>query len=102
VKFICQLSVLPNIRLIESSRMRLAGLVARMGKGEVHRQFLMEYLKVGRSSRKWESNIKMGRKVIGLVGRDLNRSVSELGQLAGCCDKGNELSGSIKCREFLD
>jgi hypothetical protein len=24
------------------------------------------------------------------------------GQVAGCCECGNELSGSIKCGEFLD
>jgi hypothetical protein len=23
-------------------------------------------------------------------------------EVAGCCDKGYELTGSIKCREFLD
>ena len=26
----------------------------------------------------------------------------ELAQVAGACEYGNELSGSIKCREFLD
>jgi hypothetical protein len=27
---------------------------------------------------------------------------SGLGQVADCCDHGNELQGSIKCLEFLD
>lgn len=46
---------------------------------------------LGTRSPKWQNNIKMGRKEIGLVGRDLDRSVSQQGQVAGCCDKGNEL-----------
>jgi hypothetical protein len=25
-----------------------------------------------------------------------------IGQVAGCCERGNEPSGSIKCGEFLD
>ena len=29
-------------------------------------------------------------------------SGSRLGQVASTCDCGNELSGSIKCGEFLD
>ena len=30
------------------------------------------------------------------------RSGSGQGQVEGCCECGNEPSGSIKCREFLD
>ena len=51
---------------------------------------------LGRRNRKWENIIKMSRKEISLFGRDLDRSVSEQGHVAGCCGKGNELSGSIK------
>ena len=38
------------------------------------------------------------------VGRErgLDRSGCGQGQVAGCCIYGNELSGSIKCGEFLD
>ena len=36
------------------------------------------------------------------VGVRLDRSGSGLGQVAGTCECGNELSGSIKCGEFLD
>jgi hypothetical protein len=32
----------------------------------------------------------------------LDRAVSREGQVAGNCDCGNELSGSIKSGEFLD
>ena len=32
-----------------------------------------------------------------------NRSIwLRIGQVAGCCECGNEPSGSIKCGEFLD
>jgi hypothetical protein len=32
----------------------------------------------------------------------LDRSGSGYGQVAGCCECGNEPSVSIKCRKFLD
>jgi len=32
----------------------------------------------------------------------LDRAGSGWGQVAGTCECGNELSGSIKCGEFLD
>ena len=35
-------------------------------------------------------------------GYGLNRSGSVWRQVAGTCERGNELSGSIKCGEFLD
>jgi hypothetical protein len=35
-------------------------------------------------------------------GHGLDRSGSGKGQLVGTCKCGNELSGSIKCGEFLD
>jgi hypothetical protein len=35
-------------------------------------------------------------------GYGLDRSGSELGQMAGCCQCGNDPAGSIKCGEFLD
>jgi hypothetical protein len=33
---------------------------------------------------------------------DLDRSESGRGQLAGCCECGNELSDFIKCGEFVE
>jgi hypothetical protein len=36
------------------------------------------------------------------VGYGLDRAGSEYGQVEGTCECGNELSGSIKCAEFLD
>ena len=36
------------------------------------------------------------------MGCGLNRSGSEYGLVAGCCECGNEPSGAIKCVEFLE
>ena len=36
------------------------------------------------------------------VGYGLDRAGSGQGQVAGCCECGNEHSGCIKCWEFLD
>ena len=35
-------------------------------------------------------------------GCGLNRAGSGYGQVAGTCEGGDKLSGSIKCGEFLD
>ena len=48
-----------------------------------------------RPGRKWEGNIKIDiREVVG--GHGLYRSVSGEGQVANCCECGNEPSGSLK------
>jgi hypothetical protein len=80
---------LPNIvRVVKSRRMRWAGHVARMGEGRgVHGVLVARpegKRQLGRPRRRWDDNIKM----------DL--------QEVGTCEYGNELSGSIKCRVFLD
>jgi len=66
-----------------------------VGKLEVKRQ-------VGIISRRWEDKIRMGvrGKMVGSCGLDS----TDLGKepVAGCCEHGNELSGSIKDRKFLD
>ena len=51
--------------------------------------------------RRWTDTIKMD---LGDVGsrHGLNWSGSGYGQVAGCCECGNEPWGFIKCREFLD
>jgi len=38
----------------------------------------------------------------GMRGHGLRRAGSGEGHVAGICECGNEPSGSIKCREFLD
>jgi hypothetical protein len=46
--------------------------------------------------RRWEDNIKMDIQEVGL-GHVLDCSGSVLGQVAGSCECGNEISGSITC-----
>jgi hypothetical protein len=68
---------------------------ALVGKPEGGRQF-------GRLRRRWENNIKMDLTDWDGRACGLDRSLSELGQETGCCECGNECSGSIKCGEFRD
>ena len=55
----------------------------------------------GSPRRKWEDNIKMDLREVGW-GHVLDRSGSGQGQVADCCEYGNEPSGSIRCGEFSD
>ena len=43
----------------------------------------------------------MDLQEVGWGRRGQDRSASGQGQLAGCCECGNEPSGSIKCGEYL-
>jgi hypothetical protein len=56
---------------------------------------------LGRPRRRWKDNIKMDLREVGW-GHGLDRSGLGYGQVAGCCECGNEPSGSIKCGEFLE
>jgi len=47
---------------------------------------------LGRPRRKWEDNIEMGRQELGW--RRVDRSGLGQGKVAGCCEYGNEHSGS--------
>jgi hypothetical protein len=51
---------------------------------------------------RWEDNIKMDLQYMGCGGDGLGRAGSIEGQVAGTCECGNEPSGSIICRKFLD
>ena len=97
---------LPDIvRVVKSRRMRWAGHVARMVEGTgVHGVLLGQpesKRPLGRPRHRWEDNIKMDLQEVG-GGGDWNGVGSGYGQVAGTCEYGNELSGSIKCGEFLD
>jgi hypothetical protein len=64
----------PNIvRVIKSRRMRWAGLVARMGKGRGVYRVLVGRPEgkrtLGKPRRRWEDNIKMDLREIGIDGR---------------------------------
>ena len=55
---------------------------------------------LGRLRRRWEDNIKI--YILEVVWEPgLDQSGSGYGQAAGCCECGNELSGSIKYGSFL-
>jgi hypothetical protein len=56
---------------------------------------------LGRPRRRWEDNIKMDLQEVGW-GMDWIELAQARGQVAGCCEYGNEPSGSIKCGKFLD
>ena len=75
--------------------------MARMGEERVVHRVLVGKPEgkrpLGRPRRRWEDNIKMDLQEVGLDGVG-----SGWGQMAGTCEYGNELSGSIKCGEFLD
>jgi len=51
-----------------------------------------------RPRRRWEDGSSGSR----MWSYRLDRAGSGYGQVAGTCECGNEPSGSIKCREFLD
>ena len=56
---------------------------------------------LGRPRRSLENKVKMHLQQVGW-GHELDSSGSGQGQVAGACAYGDEPSGSIKFREFLD
>ena len=82
--------------------------MARMGESKGEYRILLANPEgkrpPGITRHRWEDNISMGLQEVGSGkwGYELDRAGSGWGQLAGTCDYGNELSGSIKCGEFLD
>ena len=86
--------------MIKSRRLRWAGHVACMGKGDTHTGFWWENLR----ERENLEDPGVGERIILKQslekregGHGLDRSVSGQGQVAGFCESGNESSGSIKC-----
>jgi hypothetical protein len=54
---------------------------------------------LGRPRRRWKDNIRMDLREIGWRGMDW----IDLAQaVEGCCEHGNEPSGSVKCWEILE
>jgi hypothetical protein len=105
--FLKELSKRPNtVRVIKSRRMRWAVQIACIGERRGSYKVLVKKSEVkrplGRTRRRWENNIKMDLHEVGCGGYGLNRAGSGYGQVTGCCECGNEPSGSIKCGEFLD
>jgi hypothetical protein len=56
---------------------------------------------LGRTRRRWEDKIKRDLQEETL-GYGLDRAGAGYGQVAGTCECSNELSGSMKCWEFLE
>ena len=85
--------------------MRWAGRVARMGERRgAHKALVGKPVgmrPLGRPRRRKEDNIKMDLRELGWR-HGLDQSGSGQGQVAGCCEYGDEPSGSIKCREFFE
>jgi hypothetical protein len=72
--------------------------VARMGEERiVYKVFVGKpegKRPLGRPRRRWEDGIRMDIREIGLGGCGLDSTVSGQGPLAGCCERGDEPSGS--------
>jgi hypothetical protein len=94
------------VRVIKSRRMERAWQVARRGKWRgVYRGLVGKpegKRPLGRPSRRCEDNIKADLQEVGCGGMDWIRAGSGQRQVTGTCECVNELSGSIKCGEFLD
>ena len=54
-----------------------------------------------RTRRRWKVNIKMDLQEVGCGVTDWIELAHDMDKWRGACDCGNELSGSIKCGEFL-
>jgi hypothetical protein len=97
----------PNIvRVIKSRRKRWAGHVANMGESRGGYRVLVGKSEgkrpLRRPRRRWEGSIKMGLQKVGCEDMTWIELARDKGQVVGTCECGNELSGSIKCGEFLD
>jgi hypothetical protein len=97
----------PNIiRVIRSRRLRWAGHVACMGQKRQAYRVLVGRPEgrraLGRPRSRWEDNIKMELQKNARERKDWVDLAQDRGQMADSCECGNEASGSIKCREFLE
>jgi hypothetical protein len=85
--------------VIESRRMRWAGHVARIGRESVSRVSVGRpegKRPLGRLRRRWEDNIKMDLREIGIDGANWIQLAQDRVQWRAFCEHGNEPSGSIK------
>jgi hypothetical protein len=85
------------IRQVKSRRMRWAGHVARMGEEKKVYKVLVGELEgkrpLGRPRRRWEDGIRMDLREMAW-GCGLDSTVSGQGPVEGCCECGDEPSGS--------
>ena len=91
--------------VINSRRMRWVGHVACKGeRRDIYRGLVGKpegKRPLGIPGYKWEDNIKMDLQEVGCGVMDCIDRL-RVGTVAGTCECGNEPSGSIKFREFLD
>jgi hypothetical protein len=88
----------PQISLGKSRRMRWAWHVARMGEDRKVYKVLVGKPEgrrpLGRPRHRWEDGVRMDLREIGLGGCELDSTGSGQGPVAGCCECGDEPSGS--------
>ena len=67
------------------------------------RNYITEILSVPNLKKsRWEDNIKMYLQEVGSGCGDWMELAQDRDRWRALCEYGNELSGSIKCGEFLD
>jgi hypothetical protein len=90
-------SSLNIVRVIKSRRMRWAGHVASMGEGRGVYRFLVGRSKgkrpLGRARCRWEDNIKMDLREIGINGVNLKKVFRVLGRIVWFCFHRTTLPG---------
>jgi hypothetical protein len=88
----------PQISLGKSRRIRWAGHVARMGEERKVYKVLVGKPEgkrlLGKPRHRCGDGIRMDLREIGLGGCGLDATVSGQGPVAGCCECGDEPSGS--------
>jgi hypothetical protein len=84
----------PKDKWLESARERITSYRVLVRKHEGKRP-------LGRYRRRWEDITKVDLQEIRWR-RGVDLSATGQGQLTGCCEDGNEHSGSIKCGKFLE
>ena len=91
--------------MIKTRKMRWAGRVARMGRGEMYTEFLVGKPEgkrsLGRPRRRWEDNIKMDLQEVGWGNMNWIDVAQDRERWRALGERGNEPSGSIICGEFL-
>jgi len=99
----CSLNI---VQVIKSRRMRWAGHVELMGRGEACTWFwwgnLRERDHWGGPRRRWKDNIKMHLQEVGCGGMDGIKLVQERDRWRALVNAVMNLQDSIKCGEFLD
>jgi hypothetical protein len=79
----------------------MGGSCSTHGRDEIYTKFWSENLK-GRGHTEYRGVYGRTTLDIRLGGYGLDSSGSGKGPVAGSCEHGNESSGPINCREFLD